>query len=224
MPLYPTKNTRMIGRLFLVMRRISLTVVFFLCFGVAAYAVGMYGFGPGEERLHPEMRATFQSHPVGITTHIFASALALLLGPFQFSRHLRLQRPELHRWMGRIYLGVAVVVGGAAGLYMSYYAFGGIAAKLGFAGLALSWLYTGAKAFTAARGLDFVAHRRWMIRNFSLTFAAVTLRLYLPSVFIFQLPFELAYAVIAWACWVPNLLIAERLIATTHNPFIKRTA
>jgi hypothetical protein len=51
--------------------------------------------------------------------------------------------------------------------------------------LALAWLYTGAKAFSAARQRDFVAHRRWMIRNFSLTFAAVTLRLYLPPVFIF---------------------------------------
>lgn len=205
-------------------RRTGLTMLFILCFGVAAYAIGMYGVGPGAERLHPEMRATFESHPIGIGTHIFASALALLLGPFQFSRRLRSARPALHRWTGRIYLGVAVVVGGTAGLYMSYHAFGGLLAKLGFAGLALGWLYTGAKAFSTARARDFVAHRRWMIRNFSLSVAAVTLRLYLPPVFIFQLPFAQSYAVIAWLCWLPNLVVAEWLIAQPPAAAVARQA
>jgi hypothetical protein len=99
---------------------------------------------------------------------------------------------------------------------MSYFAFGGVVAKLGFAGLALAWLYTGARAFSAAMGRDFVAHERWMIRNFSLSFAAVTLRLYMPLVFIFQFPFEVAYAVIAWICWVPNLLVAEWINSRTR--------
>jgi uncharacterized membrane protein len=148
-----------------VMRRTSLTAAFILGFGVAAYAIAMYGLGPGAERLHPEMRAAFESHPIGIQTHIFASALALLLGPIQFSARLRLKRPSLHRWSGRVYLGVAVAIGGAAGLYMSQYAFGGLLAKLGFAGLAIAWLFTGARAFVAARNRDFVSHRRWMIRN-----------------------------------------------------------
>jgi hypothetical protein len=48
---------------------------------------------------------------------------------------------------------------------MSQYAFGGLLAKLGFAGLAIAWLFTGARAFVAARNRDFVSHRRWMIRN-----------------------------------------------------------
>ena len=72
------------------------------------------------------------------------------------------------------------------------YAFGGPLAKLGFAGLAIAWLFTGARAFVAARTRDFVSHRRWMIRNFALTFAAVTLRLYLPPVFIVGLPFAMS--------------------------------
>jgi uncharacterized membrane protein len=205
------------------MRRISLTAAFVLSFGVAAYALGMYGFGPGAERLHPEMRTAFVNHPIGINTHIFASLLALILGPFQFSTSLRSRRPVLHRWIGRVYLGVAVAVGGTAGLYMSYYAFGGAVAKLGFAGLALGWLYTGLRAFMAARSRDFVSHRRWMIRNFALTFAAVTLRLYLLPVFILGLPFATAYAVISWLCWVPNLLVAQWLAKTTHDPSLEAT-
>ena len=78
-----------------------------------------------------------------------------------------------------------------------------------FALLALAWLASGLLAYVAARQRDFAAHRRWMIRNFALSFAAITLRLYLPPVFVFGLPFAPAYALIAWLCWVPNLLFAQ---------------
>jgi hypothetical protein len=47
-----------------------------------------------------------------------------------------------------------------------------------------------------------------MIRSFALTFAAVTLRLYLP-VGALTTGIPVAYPVIAWACWVPNFLLTE---------------
>jgi hypothetical protein len=53
-----------------------------------------------------------------------------------------------------------------------------------------------------------------MIRSFALTFAAVTLRLYLPFPMIWGFEFIEGYRIIAWLCWVPNLLIAELWI---HN-------
>ena len=39
------------------MRSTGFIVMFCLCFSAAACAVGMYGVGPGEERLHPELAA-----------------------------------------------------------------------------------------------------------------------------------------------------------------------
>jgi hypothetical protein len=54
-----------------------------------------------------------------------------------------------------------------------------------------------------------------MIRNFSLAFAAVMLRLYLPAAVVAGADFALAYAIVAWACWVPNLLFAEWLLRNT---------
>jgi hypothetical protein len=44
---------------------------------------------------------------------------------------------------------------------MAAHAFGGPAARLGFACLALAWLYTGAQAYLAIRARDIAAHRRW---------------------------------------------------------------
>jgi uncharacterized membrane protein len=193
------------------MRRAGFAVLLVVCFGVAGYGLWAYGSGPLGARVHPDMRASFEAHPVAIRTHVFASALALLLGPLQFSARLRSRHPHWHRWSGRIYLGVGVLVGGAAGLAMSVHAFGGLPGQLGFAGLALAWLATGALAFASIRRGDVAAHRRWMIRNFALSMAAVTLRIYLPSSFALGVPFDLAYPVIAWACWLPNLVVAERL-------------
>jgi uncharacterized membrane protein len=199
------------------MPRTSFVALTLLSLGVAAYAFLVYGFLPLGRALHPDMRATFESYRAGIYLHVFASAVALVLGPFQFSARLRGKRPALHRWMGRLYLGVGVLVGGLAGLFMAWHAFGGIVSRLGFAALAAAWLYTGLRAYVAIRARDITSHRRWMVRNFSLTFAAVTLRLWLPASFLSGIPFESAYPVIAWLCWVPNLVLAERLLGRTDR-------
>jgi uncharacterized membrane protein len=180
-----------------------------LCLGVAAYAVVAYGFLPLGVLVHPDMRASFATHPLGIYTHIFGSAVALVLGPFQFSATLRAGRPDLHRWSGRVYLGVGVLLGGGAGLWMALHAFGGWPGQLGFGLLAAAWLFTGYRAYERIRAGDVAAHQRWMVRNFSLTLAAVTLRFYLPASMASGMRFELAYPAIAWLCWVPNLLVAE---------------
>jgi uncharacterized membrane protein len=171
-----------------------------LSFGVAGYALFVYGFLPLGIALHPDMRATFEAQRIGIYAHVFAALFALVLGPFQFSARLRAARPALHRWMGRLYLGIGVLVGGLAGLYMASFAFGGPVARLGFGLLALAWLYTGLRAYLAIRARQVMEHRRWMVRNFALTFAAVTLRLWLPASFVAGLPFDLAYPAIAWLC------------------------
>jgi hypothetical protein len=57
-----------------------------------------------------------------------------------------------------------------------------------------------------------------MVRNFALTFAAVTLRLWLPASVASGMPFEVAYPVVAWLCWVPNLLAAELFLRRTRDP------
>lgn len=200
------------------MKRFAFACLCVLALAVAAYAILAYGFRPLGEFVGPEMRINFQAHRIGIYLHVFASTIALLLGPFQFSGRLRRQLPRLHRVSGRIYLGVGVGVGGLAGLYMATFAYGGMVAKLGFAGLALAWLYTGLRAYHAIRGGDVATHRRWIVRNFALTLAAVTLRILLPVSGISGIPFATAYPAIAWLCWIPNLLLAEGILARQITP------
>ena len=194
------------------MFRLGFPLVVFLSFGVAAYALVAYALFPVGAAVHPDMRASFGEHKLTLYAHVFGSAAALLVGPLQFSAHLRNNWPQIHRWLGRLYLSAGVALGGLAGLFLSASAYGGFPSKLGFACLALAWLYTGSRAFGAARSRNFIVHRRWMVRNFSLAFAAVTLRLWLPGSVVLGVPFEVAYPIVAWLCWVPNLVVAELIV------------
>lgn len=207
-----------------VMRLAGFIALVVLSLAVAGYAVAVYGFLPVGALVHPDMRATFAAHPVGIYAHVFGAAVALVLGLFQFSSTLRERRPVLHRRLGRLYLVVGVLVGGLSGLFMAFHALGGLPSRLGFACLVVAWLYSGSRAYFAVRARDFMAHRRWMVRNFALTFAAVTLRLYLPASVALGVTFEVAYPVIAWLCWLPNLVAAELLFNRTTHSSIERTS
>jgi uncharacterized membrane protein len=177
--------------------------------GVAAYALVAYSLVPLGSLVHPQMKLAFEAHRVAILTHIFCSALAMVLGPWQFVPGLRARRPVLHRWSGRLYLLAGVVPGGITGLYVSSFAFGGAINQLGFAALAVLWLASGVQAYRTIRAGRVSAHRQWMLRNFALTFAAVTLRIYLGTFAAMGIPFETFYAWLGWLCWVPNVLLIE---------------
>ena len=146
-----------------------------------------------------------------LTVHAGFALVALTIGPFQFLKGLRARRPHLHRWMGRTYV-LACLVAGAAGLVLAFGATTGPVSTAGFGLLALLWLYTTTKAWTSAMNRRFDDHRRWMIRSFALTFAAVTLRLYLPFAFFSPFGYDDTYRAISFLCWVPNLAFAELLL------------
>ena len=140
----------------------------------------------------PQQVSVYEAHLAGIILHVTGGVLALVIGPFQFIPGLRARRPALHRWMGRVYL-LAILVGGGAGLYVATLAYGGLLAKTGFAALALTWLSTAYLAYRSIRAGDSQTHRRWMIVNYALTFAAVTLRIQLPLSGALGIPFDIAY-------------------------------
>jgi uncharacterized membrane protein len=157
------------------------------------------------------MKANFKLHSIGIYFHIFPSLIALLLGPFQFNEKFRTTKTHLHRFIGKVYL-LCVLIGGLSGLYMAQFSFGGTISHLGFGLLAVLWIFTGYKAYSSIIRKMIVAHYHWMIVNFALTFAAVTLRIGLGIGFGSGIPFETFYPYLAWICWVPNLLVALMII------------
>jgi Predicted membrane protein (DUF2306) len=118
----------------------------------------------------------------------------------------------VHRWLGRTYV-VSVVIGSVAGFYMAWLSYGGLPTHLAFASLAVWWCTTALVAYRHVVSGRIEAHRRWMIRSYAMTFAAVTLRFWL-LLFIFplQIPFNEAYTTVAWIAWVWNIPVAEWLV------------
>jgi uncharacterized membrane protein len=179
---------------------------------VAAYALAYVIVG--ERMFAPNLADSFRARPWGIYPHAFFGALAMAIGPFQFRRRLLRHRRSLHRALGKVYV-VACVLGGSAGLYMAAYSYGGWTTHLGFGALAVLLLTSTLRAYAAVRRGEIVRHREWMVRSYSLIFAAVTLRLELPLLTAALGGFEPAYAVVSWLCWVPNLLWAEWYLRRT---------
>ena len=178
-------------------------VTAFLSVGVAIYAYSVLRVGGS---LGPQVIANLFARP-WLLVHAACAATALLTVAFQLLPAIR-RRRTIHRWIGRVYVA-AVMVGGSAGLALSVGTTAGPIAGVGFGLLAVLWLHFTGQGWLTARARRFDEHRRWMIRSFSLTFAAVTLRLYMPLAEAAGFDGAQAYVVIAWLAWVPNLLVAE---------------
>jgi uncharacterized membrane protein len=180
----------------------------FLALIIGAYALAVIFLPPMRA---PFVRDRLVMVPLAVYAHLAGGAIAMLVGPFQFSTRLRTTYLQVHRWMGRTYV-TAVAVGGLGALVLAPISQLGLPTHMGFGLLAILWLATTGIAYRFARAGEAVNHRRWMIRSFSLTFAAVTLRIWLPATMAFGIPHDPAYITVSWLCWVPNLIVAEWLI------------
>jgi len=179
-----------------------------LALGVAAYAFAIM--------ITPAMRSPFAeglllARPVVAPIHFAFGGIAIVVGALQVNRWLRSRFVSLHRWLGRFYV-IAVAIGGVAGVALALSSSAGWVASAGFGSLGILWLATTLMGYRAIRQHDTTAHRSWMIRSYALTLAAVTLRIYMPLSEMLELSMAVAYPVISWIAWVPNLLIAEWVV------------
>lgn len=151
----------------------------------------------------------FMSRREWLWAHLAGGTLTVLLGPFQFLARLRTTYPAIHRWTGRTYL-IAMLVGavGAAGLIATTPA--GPAIQVAFAATELAWLFTALMGFAAIRDRKPQVHRRWMIRNYIVTFVFVAFRaaLLFPGVMTLGPPSVMIPALL-WISWVVPLLAYE---------------
>lgn len=218
-------------------RRVGWTAVLLTSLAIAAYSVTPY-LTTSLQELGDEsfgLASAYADQPAAVRAafyvHVVGGGLALLLGPWQFWAGLRRRRPRAHRWVGRGYL-TAVGVGGVAALVMAPFNSAGFVGFFGFGALGVLWLWTGWRGYRAIRSGDVRTHQAWMIRNFALTFAAVTLRAWTGLLIAVQIPsitseaafdaaFANAYAVVPFLCWIPNLVVAELMVRRRGLPALR---
>ncbi|MEV4825008.1 DUF2306 domain-containing protein [Micromonospora sp. NPDC049274] len=162
-----------------------------------------------------------------LVTHIFTAAVALILGPLQFIPKVR-ARPRIHRTIGRCYLVIGVLPSGLTAIPVALWS-GHLLTQISLTTAAALWLITGGLGYRAARRRDFAAHRNWMMRNYALTFLAVTARIFVPLLLLVQIPFGRVTAgeigaqapsmipVGQTLAWIINLAVIEAVIRTRRR-------
>ena len=145
--------------------------------------------------------------------HILASPLALFTGTVNAFFRLEQNYRKWHRVIGTTFLYLVLCLVAPSGLIMSFYAFGGTAGVIGFLVLSVLLFLFAFKGFKSIREQKIQQHQQFMIRAYILMLSAIWLRIFsFVTSHYFEWYGETKYAVIAWASWLPFLLIYEALL------------
>jgi uncharacterized membrane protein len=158
-----------------------------------------------------------------LVAHAVCSSIALLIGPWQFVSAIRRRWIGAHRWAGRIYCG-AVLVGWIASLPVAAHANFGPISSVGFLVLGVLWAGATAQGYFTIRAGKIEEHRRWMVRSYALTAAAITLRIFLPLLPLMGISVANTYRFAAWGSWILNLILAECLLRFGRGRFVGELA
>lgn len=141
-----------------------------------AYIIGTYGAATmhGDKVAWNRVWPTgfVPSQPVGnliVVIHVLLASVVAICGPLQLIPMLRRRASWFHRWNGRVYATVAIVVG-LAGLAMlaSNRAFVGASQNGSVAINGILLVLCAVMAWRSARARAFAEHRKWALRLFVL--------------------------------------------------------
>ncbi|MBL4569393.1 MAG: DUF2306 domain-containing protein [Flavobacteriaceae bacterium] len=148
---------------------------------------------------------------IGFYGHIIFGGIALAIGWIQFNEKWRNRKIDLHRKIGKIYI-ICVLISGICGVYIGYFATGGIISSVGFMALGVTWLSTTIGSFIAIKNGNIYRHQVLMTYSYAACFAAVTLRIWLPLLIVTIGEFIPAYRTVAYLCWIPNIIVAYFIV------------
>jgi uncharacterized membrane protein len=144
---------------------------------------------------------------ISFICHISFGGLSLIIGWIQFVEKLRKKSSILHRKIGKLYI-LSVIISSVTAIYIGFFANGGLISAFGFICLGILWFTTTIIALIAIKNGHIKKHQNFMTYSYACTFAAVTLRLWIPLLNGLLKSPELTYLIVAWLCWIPNIIVA----------------
>lgn len=145
--------------------------------------------------------------------HVFTCAICLIAGLTQFSSDILEHSPKTHRMFGRIYVYNILLINFPMGLILAFYANGGLPGKMAFSLLAILWFYFTLSSVIAIRQGNIELHKIQMIRSYSLTLTAITLRLLKIVISRYSnWSYNDVYVFDAWAALSINLSVAQLIL------------
>lgn len=158
--------------------------------------------------------------------HGIPGALALFLGIFQFSNRLRARFLQVHRIMGRVYVGCVAIAAPAAVVVSIKLPVPTLAAASMIQ--ALGWILTTGTALYCIRTGRISQHREWMMRSypFAAVFVFVRVIVVIPAVAQAGAMglIGAVWTSIAVACFLPSFMIAWQHLAASKRPAKARAA
>ncbi len=143
--------------------------------------------------------------------HITFGGISLLIGWIQFIKPIREKYPKLHKIIGKLYI-TSIFIAAPVAFYISFFVKGGLPTEIGFTFGSLIWLTATYLGYSAIRKGNVSAHIEYMTYSYAGTFAAVTLRFWLPLLILYFGNFNTAYGISVWLSWIPNVIIAYLFI------------
>ena len=142
--------------------------------------------------------------------HVYSSIFVLFFGIFQFIKISNKQIRKLHQLSGKLYFYITVLLAAPSGLFIGFYANGGIISKMAFVLLGSLWLYFTLVGVSKIKQKNINAHKFFMMRSYALALSALTLRAWKVIIVYFFHPAPMdVYQIIAWLGFVPNLMLVE---------------
>ncbi|MET3697778.1 predicted membrane protein DUF2306 [Bacillus oleivorans] len=147
-----------------------------------------------------------------IRIHILLAIIALLTGPLGVIKRIRVKSKKFHRWNGRLYV-LSILLNFIPGIYVSFFATGGLPSTIGFLVLNTLWLGTTILGYVNIKRQKIILHSQWMIRSFFFSFANMTIYIIVAiTLNVMDFSYGYSYTIAVWLCWPLNLLIAELII------------
>jgi uncharacterized membrane protein len=148
--------------------------------------------------------------------HIYTGMIALALGTFQIYKPWRAAYPNLHRWLGRLYVTVVLIsTVTSLGLSPRLSTFGTeYIRQLG----AVLWASFTILGVIAIRNSDIESHRRWMSRSYAFAYMGITFFVLTGIGKISGVPLEYAYPFVIYSSLLLNLSVCELLIRSPQKP------
>ena len=160
---------------------------------------------------------------LALRTHVIAASVCLP-GCLLLSLGIVIRRARLHRWLGRITAAAVLLALVPSGLYMAWFAKGGVASTVGFTLSGAIVALAMVQGVRTARARRFVAHRRWVLHVLAQLSVAVTSRAMLFAFDAAGLDEQLAYLVSLWVPVIASFGLVELLSTRTRiTPSTRRT-
>lgn len=140
------------------------------------FVVPYLTLAPANSRVSLTSNAAIQ-YPL-LLAHILLACIALASGFFQFSSRQRIEKPMIHRVLGRVYVFSVLTSSLLSLLYLFFV--DDFTKAISFLVLSILWIFTCLKGVRNAVNKNFEEHRKWMIRSFGVTLVAVSGRLVVP--------------------------------------------